>query len=570
MALFPAFAGVSGAADSGSSTKELDWLSNPSFCVGTIPPPSQQPEGAPGLVSEGSPLTRTLKSESSDESDSNRKLKQTSRKEKKKKRKHQDHKKTKRKCRQSSSSISEPHSDAERDRSSRSISKKESEKPNHENHAAADTGRRCVWLEDTQAVTGEAFRTDKKPDPANWEFKSLYRGDIARYKRKGDSCLGINPKKQCISWEGAPTEKKNSHKHVERYFMKKNVGLMSIDGVAVSSKTEPPSSEPASFIPVKDSDDMAPSVTIWLNPLGIYDLFTTQWSQGQGPAEQESRPPDSQPDRECRSQGQGEEFNRKIGENPQDTQLWMAFVTFQEKAKPGLYAFDEGEQEKRKWSLLILEKKLAILEPAIESNQSSVDLLAKLKLCTEFWEPTTLVKELKKLIFLYPNNTALWQKYLLFCQKYLLFCQSQFSTFSLSKIHNLYGKCLSTLSSIKDGSILSHPVLPGTEEAMFALFLQQCHFLRQAGHSEKAISLFQAMIDFTFFQPDSVKDLPTKGQVEFFEPFWDTGTPQAKEKGAQGWRAWMHQQEWGGWIVVNPSEVPLGCDVSAFFFWNFF
>lgn len=129
---------------------------------------------------------------------------------------------------------------------------------------------------------------------------------------------------------------------------------------------------------------------------------------------------------------------------------------------PGLYAIEEGEQEKRKRSLkLILEKKLAILERAIESNQSSVDLkLAKLKLCAEFWEPSTLVKEWQKLIFLHPNNTALWQKY-------LLFCQSQFSTFSVSKIHSLYGKCLSTLSAVRDGSILSHPELPGTEEAMF-------------------------------------------------------------------------------------------------------
>lgn len=45
------------------------------------------------------------------------------------------------------------------------------------------------------------------------------------------------------------------------------------------------------------------------------------------------------------------------------------------------------------------------------------------------------------------------------------------------------------------------------------LFLQQCHFLRQAGHSEKVVSLFQAMVDFTFFKPDSVKELPTKVQV---------------------------------------------------------
>lgn len=46
--------------------------------------------------------------------------------------------------------------------------------------AAADAGRHCVWLEDIQALSGETFRMDKKPDPANWEYKSLYRGDIAR------------------------------------------------------------------------------------------------------------------------------------------------------------------------------------------------------------------------------------------------------------------------------------------------------------------------------------------------------------------------------------------------------
>ncbi|XP_064231215.1 nuclear exosome regulator NRDE2 isoform X2 [Aotus nancymaae] len=377
MALFPAFAGVSEAPDSGSSKKELDWLSNPSFCVGSITSLSQQIEAATAHVSEGSPLSRSpLKSEPSDESDTNKKLKQTSRKkkkEKKKRRKHQHHKKTKRKHGQSSSSRSETDTDSEKDRPSRAIggSKKESEKPNQGNNAAADTGHRFVWLEDIQAVTGETFRTDKKPDPANWEYKSLYRGDIARYKRKGDSCLGINPAKQRISWERTSTEKKHSRKQVERYFTKKSVGLMNIDGVAISSKTEPPSSDPASFIPVKDLEDAAP-VTTWLNPLGIYDQSTTQWLQGQGPPEQESKQPDAQPDSESAAlKARVEEFNRRVRENPRDTQLWMAFVAF---------------------------------------------------------------------------------------------------------------------------------------------------------------------------------------QVEFFEPFWDSGEPRAGEKGARGWKAWMHQQERGGWVVVNPDE----------------
>ncbi|XP_039088458.1 nuclear exosome regulator NRDE2 [Hyaena hyaena] len=557
MALFPAFAGISEASHSGSARKELDWLNNPSFCAGAAASLSRQSEAASALLSEGSPLTRSpLKSEPSDESDTNKKPKQASRKkkkEKKKKRKHH-HKKTKRKHGLSSSSGSEPDSDSEKDKTRRSLgdSRKESEKPNREGAAAADTGHRFVWLEDVQALTGETFRTDKKPDPANWEYKSLYRGDIARYKRKGDSCLGINPKKQCISWEGPTAEKKHSRKRVERYFTKKSVELMNVDGVAVGSKPESPSSEPVSFIPVKVADDGAAPVKTWLNPLGIYDQPTMQWLQGQGPPEQESKQPDLQTDRESALlKAKVEEFNRRVRETPHDIQLWMAFVAFQDEVmkSPGLYAIGEGEQDRQNRSLrLVLEKKLAVLERAIDSNQSSVELkLAKLALCSEFWEPSALAREWQKLIFLHPNNTALWQKY-------LLFCQSQFSTFTVSKIHSLYGKCLSTLSAVNDGSILSHPALPGTEEAMFALFLQHCHFLRQAGHSEKAVSLFQAMVDFTFFKPDSVKDLPTKGQVEFFEPFWDSGEPRAGEKGARGWRAWMHQQERGGWVVISPDD----------------
>lgn len=48
------------------------------------------------------------------------------------------------------------------------------------------------------------------------------------------------------------------------------------------------------------------------------------------------------------------------------------------------------------------------------------------------------------------------------------------------------------------------------------IFIQQCHFLRQSGHSEKAVSLFQAMIDFTFYKPDSVRQLSTRQQVGLF------------------------------------------------------
>ncbi|XP_075386898.1 nuclear exosome regulator NRDE2 [Tenrec ecaudatus] len=560
MALFPAFADVDEVADSRNPRKgaDLDWLHNPSFCVGAVVAPCQQPQEVPRLTSEQSPPTRSpLKSEPSDESAVGPQLKPASRKkkkEKKRKRRH-EHKRTERRRGRSSSSSgsgsgSEVDADADRGRSSRSVSKKDSGKPGQE--SPTDTSCQFVWLEDVQALSGETFRMDKKPDPANWEYKCPYRGHIARYKRKGNSCLGLDPRRQCVSWEGAPAGQKRAHRRVERYFTKRSAGLLSLDSEAVSAQSEPPTTEPLGFIPVKDAGEAAPPVATWLNPLGVYDPSTTQWLQGQGPMEQELKPPGAQADpASALLKAKVEELNRKVRENPRDIQLWLAFVAFQDEVaqSPGPYATEAGGQEKRKRSLkLLLEKKLAILERAIGSNPSSVALkLARLQLCAEFWEPATLLKEWQTLVFLHPNDAALWQRY-------LLFCQSQFSTFSVSKVHSLYGKCLSTLSSVNDGSILSHPALPGTEEALFGLFLQQCHFLRQAGHAEKAVSLFQAMVDFTFFKPDSVKDLPTRGQVEFFEPFWDSGEPRPGEKGARGWRAWMHQQERGGWVVVSPDE----------------
>ncbi|XP_068539072.1 nuclear exosome regulator NRDE2 isoform X2 [Anas acuta] len=562
MALFPAFAGAaeSGETPAGSSEgsrKDLDWLSNPSFSTEDALLVHQRTTEVANSTPEKSPLIRTTsRSELSGESDSDENLKKSSKKRKKKKKKHH-HYKTKKKAKgDSSSSESDLDTKHIKDRATASGRNREKEAAANLGDKTSNlTNNRFVWLDDVQAFTAETFRIDKKSDPANWAYKSLYRGDIARYKRKGESCLGIDAKKQCITWDSPASQKKQSQRRPERYFSKNNVKTLNTDGIPVCNKSSP--SDSAAFIPVFQMESSDPSDTTEVNPLGIYDPSTTVWLQGKGNKDAEHEPVNTQQAFQESAinvnpilMTKVEEYNKKVRENPRDINAWMEFVSFQDELMrgPSPYA-SMGEQEVRRKSLkLILEKKLAILERAIESNPGNVDLkLARLKVCTEFWEPPALIKEWQKLIFIHPNNPELWKKY-------LLFCQSQFSTFSVSKINGLYGKCLTTLAAVQDGSMVSHPPLPGTEEAMLAIFIQQCHFLRQAGHSEKAVSLFQALIDFTFFKPDSVKDLPTKGQVEFFEPFWDSGEPRIGEKGARGWRAWMHQQEKGGWIAVDKPD----------------
>ncbi|XP_028677156.2 nuclear exosome regulator NRDE2 [Erpetoichthys calabaricus] len=555
MALFPAFAAEACDSNVGKETvtKGLDWLSNQSF-RNEDPLTLHQLSIKKEEHATQSFSLEQLKEENSEET----KIKS---KKKKKEKKKKEKKKYKKKAqRHSDSSWSDSDSvDLSGDHlSNYEKCKKEPESARKPEPNAIQS--HFLWLDDLQQPTDQYFCIDRKGDPANKEYDSLYRGDIARYKRKGQSCLGLNPKKQCITWSDSTSVKKKNEKKPDRYFSKAASLIIGTEGLMVNYSGNVQSSDPTAFtsdfmeVPgVKEEETTASCAPLWVNPLGIYDASTTLWLQGKGQQKNEDQSIGSQQSGEKINTAMAskvEEFNKKLRENPEDIQAWLEFVNFQDKLMmgPSPFCAAESDLEGRKKSLrFIIEKKISMLDRAIESNPSSVELkLARLELFKELWEPSALLKEWQKLIFLHPNNTELWKKY-------LLFCQSQFSTFTVSKMNSIYGKCLKTLAAVHDGCMVSHPALPDTEEALLAIFLQQCHFLRQAGHSEKVISLFQAMIEFTFFKPDSVKDLPTKQQVEFFEPFWDCGEPRFGETGARGWRAWMHQQERGGWIIPNET-----------------
>ncbi|XP_064179184.1 nuclear exosome regulator NRDE2 isoform X2 [Anguilla rostrata] len=558
MALFPAFAGLSsGNSNNEKQSKGLDWLNNQSFstnealslhrrAIEQTEPGSQNSEIS-------SPAVQKQKHRNEDEEDAKAKK----RKKKEKKKKQKKHKKR--------SKAESESSGSESDTVYPSDLLKQATDPCRYEEEECVSGS-FVWLDDLQTPTDRPFCIDRKADPANWEYRSLYRADIARYRRKGSSALGLNPKTQSVSWAEPGSEKKTDRKadrKSERYFSRGARQLLGSRGLPARPSVPGPGASlvAAHFIPVppclEEEGQAGPRGSSWVNPLGVYDPSTSLWLQGKGPAEhekqQEAGPPGTAGDGGACSQpaGRVEDFNRRLRETPTDTATWLEFVRFQDELTggAGFFAGMEGEPDGRRKSLrMTLEKKVSILERALESNPTSVELkLARLKLCQELWEPAALLKEWKKLVFLHPNDAPLWRRY-------LLFTQSQFSTFSVTKVNGIYGKCLSTLASVQDGSMLSHPAQPGTEETMLEIFLQQCHFLRQAGHSEKAVSLFQAMLDFTFFKPDSVRELPTRQQVEFFEPFWDSGEPRVGEKGARGWKAWMHQQERGGWLVPNDPD----------------
>uniref|UniRef100_A0A3P8RQF7 NRDE-2, necessary for RNA interference, domain containing n=1 Tax=Amphiprion percula TaxID=161767 RepID=A0A3P8RQF7_AMPPE len=555
MALFPAFAEVA-ANKVEDSSKDLEWLSNKSFQTGDALSLHSRflNETSEKLNKRDASVDRESSS-AEEEGEGNvpaRKKKKKSEKKRKKKKKHK-----KKSGRRSGSSGSDSETIYPSDL------KKEQEA---ERHQDAKLASHFTWLDDLQSPTERQFCVDRKPDQANWTYKSLYRGDVARYRRKGSSSLGLDCRKQEVSWENTETNKKqkggSSKKGADRYFSTVSRQLLKSELPVPVLPMIPDCSHSCitSFLPLGDNggenkgrdpgDRVQPSS---VNPLGVYDSSTALWLQGKG--QQDQQKVDTQTgESTVLLAGRTEEFNRRLREQPADTQLWIEFIRYQDELSAAAFGGEEEQQigdstESRKASYrAVLEKKLSIAERAVATNPLCIALqLERLRICQELWEPSALAKEWKKLVFLHPNSAPLWREYLLFAQSY-------FSNFTVSKVNSAYGKCLSTLSAVRDGSMVSHPALPGTEEEMLDIFTQQCHFLRQSGHSEKAVSLFQAMIDFTFYKPDSVRKLSTKQQVEFFEPFWDSGEARVGELGARGWKAWMLQQERGGWLQPSAEE----------------
>ena len=69
----------------------------------------------------------------------------------------------------------------------------------------------------------------------------------------------------------------------------------------------------------------------------------------------------------------------------------------------------------------LTERKLAICRSAIEKNTRSIDLAVKrLELSRDLLDSKTLDQQWKELIFVYPENIALWKRYLLFIQTHYI------------------------------------------------------------------------------------------------------------------------------------------------------
>ena len=316
-----------------------------------------------------------------------------------------------------------------------------------------------IWLDNTTLKVYDAFREDRREDRDNVQFDTLYRLDVANYKRKSSIiCLGMK-RNQHFEWMNESIKKKKpKSKSVNSRYFNTKMAPNEDDWNAVELDSEQLSKSMEGIEHFNDSKS---------NNLPLGD------KKVEGDVEESNADHFSQ---------RTEFFNEHLRKNPHDVIQWIEFARLQDESFANLddnliSSTFELEKYPAGKQRAVTEKKISILEKALSMNRDSLELVLEyMEYCREILDPAEVSKKWTKFTFNNPQKGQLWQSF-------LIYVQSDFPHFSVSKVNESYSKCFKMMSDISEGAIKTHKPDSNHMENMLGIFVQYCLFLYLSGMS---------------------------------------------------------------------------------------
>ncbi|AES86890.2 putative siRNA-mediated silencing protein NRDE-2 [Medicago truncatula] len=383
-----------------------------------------------------------------------------------------------------------------------------------------------AWA-DSEANTVKDYFIDSHGDRDNLAFGCIYRMDIARHKPYNPLNMSGRHVKGLYWWnqsgslgerDGDIDALDDKMKSAGRYWSGKYMALerhKSFKRLRLVAPKLSPHTTQDEFIPLSD--------------VGT--------SQGAVDSESDSKISSSLEESwEDEMLNKTREFNKLTRENPHDEIVWLHFAEFQDKVA--------GMQRQKGARLQILEKKISILEKAVELNPENENLLLCLLKAYQTRDSSdVLIGRWEKILLQHSGSYKLWSEFLHVVQR-------NFSKFKVSMVRKMYAYAIEALSASgskhsrqalqADDSSLD-PAIVQQELRLVDIFLSLCRFEWQAGYREVATALFQAEIEFSLFCPPLL--LTEQSKQRLFEHFWNSHGARVGEEGALGWSTWLEKEE---------------------------
>ncbi|KOS41080.1 hypothetical protein ACN38_g8050 [Penicillium nordicum] len=216
-------------------------------------------------------------------------------------------------------------------------------------------------------------------------------------------------------------------------------------------------------------------------------------------------------------------LNSAVAQRPNDIQAWIRLAEHQEIAITGARS---GNGESHHDDIQVVARaKLYVYEKAIEANAENPErdhlLLGRMEEGAKVWDATKLALEWDAVLRNHSEFITLWIEY-------LDYCQTDSQDFNFDSCFKTYTHCLKIHSHVGFG--------PQKPFIRSYLLLRLTLFLRESGHVELAVGLWQAVLEFTFFRPAHLMGKKEEALVEF-KKFWATGHIRIGEPHWQPWNS---------------------------------
>jgi tetratricopeptide (TPR) repeat protein len=192
-------------------------------------------------------------------------------------------------------------------------------------------------------------------------------------------------------------------------------------------------------------------------------------------------------------------------DHPENVATWLELATHQHSVGAS--------------RISIYERALASVKSPNGRERLFLELLGEGK---SLWDTTKLFAKWESVLKeTGTHNFDLWLKY-------LDLQQTTFSRFTVDGCLTLYIQCLEHAKVLQDSV--------KRDKTCIYLLLRCTIFLRQAGFVERAIAIWQALMEWIFFAPE--KGFSTdQDELRAFEKWWDSEVARIGDEGAQGWRS---------------------------------
>ena len=232
------------------------------------------------------------------------------------------------------------------------------------------------------------------------------------------------------------------------------------------------------------------------------------------------------------------QLSRRIDAEPTNFEAWIHLINHQDN----MFGRDQNSQRPRLTNAerrSNAEIKLSMFEKALERVKDSegreVLLLGMMQEATRLWESDKVASCWKSIIQQNPQSLRLWTKY-------LDFMQTRFTDFRFEEVQSVYWDCLNLACRARTSGEMLLDEANKIFDIQIYVVLRMTLFMSESGFAEHATAAWQALLEFVFFKPVTVRasehardGSSHEATVSMFEDFWDGEVPRIGEEGAEGW-----------------------------------